>query len=173
MSNTQPRRGFLTTLSLAGAAGLLSPRCGWADEPALETTTVRFGKAPVICFAPQYICEALLRAEGFTDVRYVNTTVPTVDEDLGSGKFDFQSHLTLDHAIAIDRGLPITIVTGVHAGCYELFAHGGIGSIADLKGKRIGAESISALADGCLCRARFRRGTSTWSTTAPPNLWSS
>jgi len=86
MSNTQTRRGFLTTLSLAGAAGLLSPRCGWADEPALETTTVRFGKAPVICFAPQYICEALLRAEGFTDVRYVNTTVPTVDEDLGSGK---------------------------------------------------------------------------------------
>ena len=52
MSNTQTRRGFLTTLSLAGAAGLLSPRCGWADEPALETTTVRFGKAPVIWFRP-------------------------------------------------------------------------------------------------------------------------
>jgi NitT/TauT family transport system substrate-binding protein len=65
-----------------------------------------------------------------------------MDEDLGSGKFDFQSHLTIDHAIAIDRGLPITIVTGVHAGCYELFAHEGIRSIADLKGKRIGAESI-------------------------------
>ena len=59
-------------------------------------------------------------------------------EDLGHGKFDFQSNLSLGHAIAIDRGLPITVVTGVHAGCYELFAHGGIRSIADLKGKRVG-----------------------------------
>ena len=142
MSQTQTRRSFLAMTALTGAAGLLSPRRGWADEPALETTTIRLGRAPVICFAPQYICEALLRAEGFTDVRYVNTTVPTMEEDLGSGKLDFQSNLPLDHAIAIDRGLPITIVTGVHAGCYELFAHGGIRSIADLKGKRIGSESI-------------------------------
>ena len=141
MSQTQTRRSFLAMTALTGAAGLLSPRRGWADEPALETTTIRLGRAPVICFAPQYICEAL-RAEGFTDVRYVNTTVPTMEEDLGSGKLDFQSNLPLDHAIAIDRGLPITIVTGVHAGCYELFAHGGIRSIADLKGKRIGSESI-------------------------------
>ena len=141
MSQTQTRRSFLGMTALTGAAGLLSPRRGWADEPALETTTIRLGRAPVICFAPQYICEAL-RAEGFTDVRYVNTTVPTMEEDLGSGKLDFQSNLPLDHAIAIDRGLPITIVTGVHVGCYELFAHGGIRSIADLKGKRIGSESI-------------------------------
>jgi NitT/TauT family transport system substrate-binding protein len=142
MTMTQTQRRFLTMTALTGAAGVLPARRARAAEPALETTTVRFGKAPVICFAPQYVCEALLRAEGFTDVRYVNTTVPTVDDDLGSGKFDFQSHLTLDHAMAIDRGLPITIVAGVHAGCYELFAHEGIRSIADLKGKRIGAESI-------------------------------
>jgi NitT/TauT family transport system substrate-binding protein len=138
---TQTRRNFLGGVAAAGAAGLL-PRRGWAEEPALETTTVRFGKFPVICFAPQYICEALLRAEGFTDVRYVNTTPATADEDLASGKLDFQSHLSLDHAMAIDRGLPITILTGLHAGCYELFAHEGIRSIAELKGKRIGAESI-------------------------------
>ncbi len=142
MTTTQTRRRFLTSATLAGAVGILTPRCGWAAEPALETTTVRLGKAPVICFAPQYICEALLRAEGFTDVRYVDTTVPTMEKDFGSGKFDFQSNLTMDHAMAIDRGLPITVVTGVHAGCYELFAHGDIRSIADLKGKRIGAESI-------------------------------
>jgi NitT/TauT family transport system substrate-binding protein len=137
----QTRRRFLTMTTLAGAA-VLPPRRGWADEPALETTTVRLGRTRVICFAPQYVCEALLRAEGFTDVRYVDTTVTTTEEDLGSGKLDFQSHLPLDDAIAIDRGLPITVVTGVHAGCYELFAHGGIRSIADLKGKRIGAESL-------------------------------
>jgi hypothetical protein len=30
---------------VAGAAGLLSPRRGWAEEPALKTASVRFGKA--------------------------------------------------------------------------------------------------------------------------------
>jgi NitT/TauT family transport system substrate-binding protein len=131
----QTRRRFLGTTACAGAAGLPSPRGVWAAEPGLETTTVRLARAPVICFAPQYVCEALLRADGFTDVRYVDRTSPTQLEDLGHGKFDFDSGLPLVHAISIDRGLPITVVTGVHAGCYELFAHGGIRGIADLKGK--------------------------------------
>ena len=135
----QTRRRFLTTMALAGAAGISLPRRRvWAAEPPLETTTVRIGKLPVICFAPQYVSEALLRAEGFTDIRYVDTTPQTQQEDLGRGKLDFQSDLAHAHAISIDRGLPITVVTGVHAGCYELFAHGGIRSLADLKGKRVG-----------------------------------
>src|SRR5580693_9878445 len=170
MSNTQTRRGFLTTLSLAGAAGLLSPRCGWADEPALETTTVRLGKMPVICFAPQYVCEALLRADGFTDVRYVDTTVPTQAEELGAGKFHFQSNLPLEWAIAIDRGLPITVLTGVHAGCYELFAHGGIRGIADLKGKRVGGDSrlLSLIAANV---GLDPKRTSLWLTFSAPKEW--
>jgi NitT/TauT family transport system substrate-binding protein len=135
----QTRRRFLTTMALAGTAGILPPRRRvWVAEPALETTTVRLGKLPVICFAPQYVCEALLRAEGFTDIRYVDTTPQTQQEDLGRGKLDIQSALAHTHVISIDRGLPIAVVTGVHAGCYELFAHGGIRSIADLKGKRVG-----------------------------------
>src|SRR6202023_600316 len=118
-----------------GPAGRVAPRGAWAAEPALETTAVRLGKLPVICFAPQYVCEALLRTEGFTDIRYVDTTARGQSEDLGHGKFVFHSNLLLAHAVAIDRELPITVVTGVHAGCYELFAHGGIRGIADLKGK--------------------------------------
>jgi NitT/TauT family transport system substrate-binding protein len=141
MPMMQTRRRFLTMTALTGAAGILSPQRARAAEPALETTTVRLGKMPVICFAPQYVCEALLRADGFTDVRYVDTTVPTQAEELGAGKFHFQSNLPLEWAIAIDRGLPITVLTGVHAGCYELFTHGGIRGIADLKGKREGGDS--------------------------------
>jgi NitT/TauT family transport system substrate-binding protein len=65
------RRDFLTTLSAAGAASVLSTRAPLADEGPPETTTVRlFGNAS-ICQAPAYIAEDLLRAEGFTDVRYV------------------------------------------------------------------------------------------------------
>jgi NitT/TauT family transport system substrate-binding protein len=138
MPTTQTRRRFLTTAALAGAAGTLPPRPARAAEPVLETTTVRLGRLPVICFAPQYVCEALLRADGFTDVRYVDTTARGQEEDLGRGKFDFHSNAPWAYAIAVDRELPITVVTGVHAGCYELFAHGGIRGIGDLKGKTVG-----------------------------------
>jgi NitT/TauT family transport system substrate-binding protein len=137
MANT--RRSFLAMTAMAGAASLLPRQRARAAEPALETTTVRLGRLPVICFAPQYVGEALLRAEGFTDIRYVDTTFQTQQEDLGRGKFDFQSALAHGHALAIDRGLPITVVTGVHAGCFELFAHGDIRGLAGLKGKRVGA----------------------------------
>jgi NitT/TauT family transport system substrate-binding protein len=126
---------------MAGAAGILPPRRAWAAEPGLETTSVRFGRFLPICLAPQYVCEPLLRAEGFTDVRYVDTTDRTQLEDLGSGNFDFHSNLPLTYALAIDRELPITVVSGVRAGCYELFAHGDIRGIADLKGKSVGGDS--------------------------------
>jgi NitT/TauT family transport system substrate-binding protein len=96
---------------------------------------------PVICFAPQYVSEALLRADGFTEVRYVDTTVETQAEELGSGSLDFHLNLPLAHVIAVDRQLPITVVTGVHAGCYELFAHEGIRGIVDLKGKIVGGNA--------------------------------
>jgi NitT/TauT family transport system substrate-binding protein len=138
MQIIQTRRRFLATLSLAGAPGILPSWPAKATEPALETTTVRLGRLPIICFAPQYVCEALLRAEGFTDVRYVDTTVQAVSEDLGHGKFDFQSNVPAAHIVAIDHGLPITAVIGVRAGCYELFAHDGIRSIGDLRGKSVG-----------------------------------
>ena len=45
MTFTQTRRSFRSMTAVAGAAGLLSPRRGWAEEPALETASVRFGKA--------------------------------------------------------------------------------------------------------------------------------
>src|SRR6516164_5295595 len=136
MRSTQSRRQFLTMLSLASVTRLVAAPAARAGEGPLETTTVRIGREPAICFAPQYVCEALLRADGFTDVRYVDTTVPTQAQELGEGKLHFQSNLAHEWAIAIDRGLPITVLTGMHAGCYELFVHGGIRGIADFRGKR-------------------------------------
>jgi NitT/TauT family transport system substrate-binding protein len=71
MPPMQTRRRFLTSVSLAGAAGLLGSQRAWAAEGSLETTTVRIAKAGAICMAPQYVADDLLRAEGFTDIRYV------------------------------------------------------------------------------------------------------
>jgi NitT/TauT family transport system substrate-binding protein len=78
-------------------------------------------------------------------VQYVDIALDAVSAELGRGRIDFASALTLNHIVAIDAGAPITIVTGVHAGCYELFAHNDIRAITDLRGKGVGAPGAQAL----------------------------
>jgi len=139
MAMIRNRRQLLGGMALGVPAALLSLPLAAAVEPPPETTTVRFSKHPVICFAPQYVCEDLLRAEGFTDIRYLDIPIPAVSQELGSGRIDFASDLSLHHIIGIDKGAPITIVSGVHGGCYELFVHdAAVRAITDLKGKRVG-----------------------------------
>ena len=147
MRALQTRRRFLTRFAWAGASAALMPvpRLLAAAEPALETTTVRLGKLPVICFAPQYVCEELLRAEGFTEIRYVDMDPLNYSADLGRGRYDFCANVTAGHLLAIDAGAAITILSGVHAGCYELFAQDGIRGIADLRGKTIGCSASADL----------------------------
>ena len=78
MPIVQSRRRFLNHLGAAGvaglggvgAAGLGGGARSFAAEPPPEITTIRLEKAPTTCLAPQYVAEELLRAEGFTDIRY-------------------------------------------------------------------------------------------------------
>src|SRR5271163_1016756 len=139
MPMQQSRRRFLTTLSIAGAAGLVRVPLAQAADSAPETTTVRiFANRPGICVAPQYIAEPLLRAEGFTDVRFVGLTAITgapAAEAVGSGEADFTVSFAAPLVIAIDGGAAITLLSGVHVGCFELFGNEGVRSITDLKGK--------------------------------------
>jgi hypothetical protein len=51
----QSRRRFLTTISMAGAAGLVRAPRSLAVEEALETTTVRISNDLAICEAPLYV----------------------------------------------------------------------------------------------------------------------
>jgi NitT/TauT family transport system substrate-binding protein len=87
------RRRFLGTMALGGAAGMLPFPQARAAEPAPEVTTVRLAKYPVICYAPLDVCEDLLRMEGFTDIRYVETKLSTIGQDLAEGKYDFAATL--------------------------------------------------------------------------------
>jgi len=137
MGMKRTRRRFLTTLSLAGTAGLLRARPVSAAEGALETTKVRLLKTLGVCLAPQYVAEGLLRAEGFTDVEYVDSTTMNIAGAIATGEYDFGLDFVSDHIFALDRGSALTLLAGVHVGCYELFAREGIRSIVELKGKSV------------------------------------
>jgi NitT/TauT family transport system substrate-binding protein len=139
----QTRRRFLTAVSLAGAAGIVRLPPVLAGEGGLETTTVRIGKNPGICVAPQYVAEELMRAEGFTDVRYVEEPA-TATEPLAHGKVDFDMNYASNFVRAIDAGEPITLLTGVMVGCFELFGSAGIRNINDLKGKSVGIQALAS-----------------------------
>jgi len=143
MNTMQSRRLFLRTLSFAGAAGMIGAPPADAQEGRLETTSVRVAKIGGICIAPQYVAEDLLRAEGFTDIRFVATEagVPAAIS-VGRGEVDFTANFAPPLIIAIDAGEPLTIVGGEHVGCFELFAREGIRSIPDLKGKTVGVQSL-------------------------------
>jgi NitT/TauT family transport system substrate-binding protein len=142
---TYTRRRFLTTASLAGAGGLFRAPPALSAEGALETTTVRLSKTPGICIAPQYIADELLRAEGFTDVRYVdlgqNTPRP---QAIAHGTVDFSANFVAPLIVAVSAGEPITFLAGVHVGCFELFGNDSVRSIADLKGKSVGVPALGS-----------------------------
>jgi NitT/TauT family transport system substrate-binding protein len=144
MALIETRRGFLGGFAAAGAVTLLRAHQPQAAEGPPETKSIRFVKNPVICIAPQYAAEELLRAEGFTDISYVETTTAgAVPEAIARGKADFSLGFAANHILAIDAGAPIAILAGVHVGCYELFANEGIRSIVELKGRKVGLKSAS------------------------------
>jgi NitT/TauT family transport system substrate-binding protein len=139
MPITQTRRRFLKTISLAGTAGVLGARPALAAQGALETTTVRIARVDGICIAPQYVAEELLRAEGFTDVRYVRLAPGlNTPEGIASGDVDFGSNFASVLVAGLDRGIDLTVLAGVHVGCFELFVNDATRSLTELKGKRVG-----------------------------------
>jgi NitT/TauT family transport system substrate-binding protein len=141
----QTRRRFLTSLSLAGAAGLIRTPRSLADEGPLETTSVRFMRTPSLCHAPQFVAEELLRAEGFSEIRYIDgASSAEINEAVASGKVDFNTHFAPQWASVIDGGGAVTVLSGVHVGCFELFGREGIRSIGDLKGKTVGVAALGS-----------------------------
>jgi NitT/TauT family transport system substrate-binding protein len=144
MSTTQTRRSFLTTLSLAGASSFVRIPSTLAAEGPPETTVIRLARQPTICVAPQFVAEELLRVEGFTDIRYVDTLAPEVPEAVARGKVDYSLAYASQFVASIDAGEPVTLLAGVMVGCFELFGKEGIRSIAELKGKTVGVQALGS-----------------------------
>jgi NitT/TauT family transport system substrate-binding protein len=133
------RRRFLAGLTFTGAAELLGlrPRPA-AAEPPPETTTLRVHHSLSLCIAPLYVAEELLRAEGFTEVQYVTYEESGgLYEGLTSGMADIGNDFAPLLIMHVDAGDPITILGGVHVGCFELFGTERVRSIRDLKGKSV------------------------------------
>ena len=136
---TYNRRQFGISLVGAGAVGFLPTGGAFATEPPPETKTIRLKRSSAICFAPYYVVEAFLHAEGFADVRYIDAEDSAVSASLmDTGELDFDLDFAGRLVHDLDNGRQITALGGVHVGCYELFAHAPIHTIGDLKGKRVG-----------------------------------
>ena len=136
MAMVQNRRHFLRCMSLATAAGLTGlSRSVASAEPPPEIATIRLTAAPSTCFAPMYLAEDLLREEGFTEVRYVPMTGMAMAAD---GEVDFDMLAAVDFLPLIEAGKSVTVLSGVHAGCFELRANDSIRGVLDLRGKRVG-----------------------------------
>jgi len=144
MALIQTRRDFISGIAGAATAGLVRPPPA-AAEGTLETTTLRLLKSPGICRAPQYVAEALLRAEGFTDIHHVERgSSEEINEALAQNQADFGTHYSAELLPGIESGGAITILSGVHVGCQELFVRDDIRSIIDLKGRSVAVSVLTS-----------------------------
>ncbi len=145
-ARSSSRRSFLGGLTLAGTAGALGllPRRA-AAEPPPETTRLRVHHSLSLCLAPQYVAEELFRAEGFTEVDYVtHEESGGFYEALTSGKADIGNDFAPMLIMHVDAGDPITILGGVHVGCFELFGTDRVRAIRDLKGKKVAIRALGS-----------------------------
>jgi NitT/TauT family transport system substrate-binding protein len=146
MLTTQTRRRFLRHAALAGIACTLPPVGPRAAEPSLETTTIKLPRFPAICTMPQMIPEQLLQAEGFTDIRFIDLPAGTT-EQLARGDVDLMVNYASSFILGLDKGEASTLLAGIHVGCFVLFGHEDVHSIAGLKGKTVGVPGFGSGAD--------------------------
>ena len=148
------RREFLigaAGVGLAGAGVVLLGACGsdsgkgsptstpgTAAEPPPETTTIRLVRALSTCFAPLYLAEPFLLAEGFTNVQYVEDALGDHGAgQLAKGEVDMSITIAAGLTVAIDRADKLVVLAGVGNTCFEVFASDRVQTLRDLKGKRI------------------------------------
>jgi NitT/TauT family transport system substrate-binding protein len=138
------RRAFLSGVSAMGAGSWVGLRSrGAGAEPPPETTRLRLLKTASVCWAPQYLADDLLRAEGFTDVTYVDFPGGPVSEFLAAAKADISLNFVGPNLIRLDQGDPVVFLAGVHVGCFEVIATERVKRITDIKGKTAGVTTIN------------------------------
>jgi len=153
------RRAFLRVAASVGAVGagaVLLGACGSDDgnggpastpgivaDPPPETTTIRLSKnTSNPRWAPFYLAEPFLAAEGFTDVQYIDVppgsgTSGGGFQQIAAGEVDITLHMASSVTVAADADDRLVVLAGVHNSVFELFGNERVQSLRDLKGKRI------------------------------------
>lgn len=117
-----------------------------ASTPAAELTKIRVGCIGLTCEAPLYVAieKGYFKEEGLdvSLIKYSNWS--TYKDALGLGGFDITHHLIMMFLKPIEQGMDVKILAGVHRGCLRVQASttGGIQSLEDLRGKRIGVPGM-------------------------------
>ena len=147
MQSFHSRRRFLAGLTATAAAGFIdAPKPSFAEEPP-EIARVRVSVWPKIadCGMPIYVAEEMLRAEGFTDIQFVTAgTSLNPMTWLADGDIDFDWDYAPELARRIASDTPMKVLAGLHAGCLELIADRRVGSVKELKGKRVGINELNS-----------------------------
>src|SRR5437868_14777181 len=101
--NINVRRDFLRKSSALMGASLLPYSSLVRAEPPPEVRKLRLINIPAICHAPQYLAEAMLKLEGFTEVEYVDfpTAGPT---GVADGRVDMSMWGAPEPISLIDAG---------------------------------------------------------------------
>lgn len=133
------RRAFVGGFTLAGAAGFVGVRPRPVSaEPPLEITKIRLLRTSSVCWAPQYMAEDLLRAEGFTEVQYgILADADLLARALASDHADISMQFAAPNLIRFEAGDPIVFLAGGHVGCIDLRGTDKVRSVRDLKSKTV------------------------------------
>ena len=92
-----------TALFWSAAARLMAE----GNDPPPETATIRLGKSPSICLAPQYVMSDLLTAEGITNIAYVESDTGLEQaRAVAKGDIDLCLQFSGPLLVAIDQGAP-------------------------------------------------------------------
>jgi NitT/TauT family transport system substrate-binding protein len=148
------RRHFL---GLAAATMLLrAPEARAASDPPPETRRLRLPRYTyeVACISSVWIAEELLRAEGFDDIQYVSLDPTDEMRAVSAGNVDLDFNDPFLTLLAIDAGRQFSVLSGIHGGCFELFAAAGTRSVRDLKGRRIGYADVGRKAFAAMILAQ-------------------
>jgi NitT/TauT family transport system substrate-binding protein len=109
-------------------------------------TKIRIASGPYICYAPQYLAEELFRLEGFSEVEYVKLPYGyTYPKIVAEGAVDLALFGPPTWVSAIDAGMPVVVLAGVHVGCWELFGNHRVHAVHDLKGRTISVIGMGAV----------------------------
>ena len=152
--NSRSRRKFLGRMAIGGLTGCLGFRPDVAmAEPPPETTSITIVQDPnfpVLCYGPQYVATELLKMEGFVEINYV----PYIEEVgaldarvLAADSASITTAWVPDIISSADDGGPVVALAGMHTGCTEIFAHQGIRSIRDLKGRKFALSTPAGSAE--------------------------